>query len=303
MGIEHINRLGWIIIGAIVGIVFMTIQSWNHVDPPGTELVGASSFETAVFQLEPVSQSPLIKQIVIQPPTYSEASSSNVQVVTFKRLFRSTKDQKLWWVDQKFIASIPYSPANRGRVTPTPDMTVQTYLNKLTEQYPHIKYSTGWWLSPVNSVWVGALGGMLLIGGIWPTMLGLMSGAGFGRKYNPKYKDDVPLWRMKSRPSSTTARPTVSAADMAKVSNVANAYESNLAQFATAGHASTASGPTTEPEVRKLDARPLEEAKPLPNPDADDEIEVKGEFYPVMIHHKKHQQPADDPQHPNSDGK
>jgi hypothetical protein len=42
-----------------------------------------------------------------------------------------------------------------------------------------------------------------------------------------------------------------------------------------------------EAEVRKLQGGPLEATAAMKTPEDDDEIEVKGEYYPVLIHHKK----------------
>jgi hypothetical protein len=300
MGLEHINRIGWMVIGAIFGVVGMMTWSWTQIDPHVLP-VSRGDFEAAIIQTDPVSQKPLIRNIVIQPPVESEVTEGAVRVVTFERLHKHVKNGSYWWIQQKMTAETPYVPANRGRVAATPDLTIEGFLDKIAEQNPSVKYSTGWWLIPRNAAIVGGLVGIVLIGGIWPTMLALMSGAGLGRKYNPKYKDDRPLWKVKSSATVSTARPTVTQADMARVGAIADAYEHNLAQHASAG----AHGPSVSAagaEVQKLKSEQLEEVKPLPNPDGDDEIEVKGEFYPVMFHHKKehHDHKDGDQDHPGA---
>ena len=45
--------------------------------------------------------------------------------------------------------------------------------------------------------------------------------------------------------------------------------------------------PNVANRIRKLEGGPLEQVAVPKNPDEEDEIEVKGEFYPVLIHHKK----------------
>ena len=53
-------------------------------------------------------------------------------------------------------------------------------------------------------------------------------------------------------------------------------------------------GAKDESPVRKLDGGPLELTPVANQQAADDEIEVKGEYYPVLIHHKKqHEEPRD----------
>ncbi len=300
MGIEHINRFGWIVIGAILGCAIGLAVSANKQDYEGIASTDLSVFEQDVWQKELKTEIPLVRDILIHPPEYSEAEEATIQMVTYKRLAR-TKEGRQGWIDKRVVARVPYVPTRRGPVVPSSDLTVEKYLDEVAkERDVAIDYSTGWWLMPKTAAVTGMGIGIVLIGGIWPTLLGLMSGAGLGRKYNPKYKDDRPLWRVKSTAAPVGARPTVSAADMQRVGEVADAYEQNLGQFVGAG-ASSAAAPTATTEVRKLNAQQLEEATPLPNPDADDEIEVKGEYYPVMIHHhKKHDEQPGEPKKPGS---
>lgn len=285
MGIEHINRLGWIVIGAIVGALIGVVLSSSGEAIEGVATTDLSTFEQDVVQKDVRSGRPLVGKILIHPPEYSEVDESAVQLVTYKRL-AMTKDGRYGWLDKRVVANLPYAPARRNAAAAS-DLTVEKYLESLASQHDFIDYSTGWWMLPRNAIPAGIGFGVVVIGGIWPTLLGLMSGAGLGRKYNPKYKDDRPLWRVKSTATAPGARPTVSTAEMARLSAVADAYHDNLAQHATAGSHAPAGTTQAIPEVKKLNAQQLEELKPLPNPDGDDDIEVKGEYYPVMFHHKK----------------
>lgn len=293
MGIEHINRLGWVVIGAVVGALVGLAVCMSGDDTERMATTDLSIFERDLVQKDVRSGRPLVGRILIHPPEYSPVDDGQIQLVTYKRL-AVTKEGRFGWLDKRVVAGVPFIPA-RGSGTSS-DLTIEKYLQVATAQYDFIKYSTGWWLVPRNAILLGLVAGVVVIGGIWPTLLGLMSGAGFGRKHNPKYKDDRPLWRVKSTATAPGARPAVSQAEMAQLSAVADAYHQNLAQHATAG--SHAAGGTSQvsPEVRKLNAQQLEELKALPDPDADDEIEVKGEYYPVMFHHKKDQNDPPDGQ-------
>ena len=75
--------------------------------------------------------------------------------------------------------------------------------------------------------------------------------------------------------------------------------ERDLAAVATShGDAPAgAAGAATASSVRKLDGGPVEAAPAMKKPEDDDEIEVKGEYYPVLIHHKKQSHDTSDKDH------
>jgi hypothetical protein len=251
-------------------------------DVEGVATADQAAFEQDLIQTHGEDKTPLIGKIRVHP-----ADESDLRMVSSERLGR-TKDGRYGWKQKRVMTRMPYVPALGGRTNKAEYPSVVEYLAEMKQAYAFIHYDSGWWLIPRNAAIGGGAVGMVIVGGIWPTLLFLMSGAGFGRRYNPKYKDDRSLWRV--RPSKTTPvhRPQVTAEQMARVQAVADAYEQNLAPAGGHAHSASAAAATPSQEVRQLDARPLEEAKPLPNPDADDEVEVKGEYYPVMIHHKKH---------------
>ena len=79
------------------------------------------------------------------------------------------------------------------------------------------------------AIWGG--GAVLLIGGVWPTLLSVMIGAGLGRPKSEK-KDDYDLDRFSRSAPEEAAKPsarTVSADDQEKLRKLRETLERNLA--------------------------------------------------------------------------
>lgn len=290
MGVENLNRFHWILIGAFVGVVLAWSWASTSHNVEGYATSDLISFERDLVQKDAQSGKPLITNIVIHPPEYSPADSGNVNLVTYKRLARD-KQGRYGWIDKRVVAKIPYVPAYRGRVQVqnAADLTVEKYLGDLAKSNDFIKFNNGWWLIPKNAMMLGGAAGVVLIGGIWPTLLGLLTGAGLGPAPKPKSaKKEKPLWQYKSTATATVAKPAVSARDQAELEAVTSAYERTLGEAATEGGSAEAPATATaETEVRKLEGGTLEQQEAMKQPGDDDDIEVKGIYYPVLIHHKK----------------
>jgi hypothetical protein len=139
---------------------------------------------------------------------------------------------------------------------------------------------------------LGAAIGLVLIGGIWPSLINIMIGAGFGPK---REKKGVSLWSVKNKKAKEAPKPVVSAEQIQQVADITAAYQQNLGtDIGIDTPAPSAAGRSAEPGVRQLQTAALEEVKPV-TPGSEDDIEVKGEFYPVLIHHqKKKDEPKED---------
>jgi hypothetical protein len=282
MDIAYLPRYVWIIVGVLMG-AFGGYQ-WSSVSDTMDGIARASQirFEQDLT-MKDQSGNPLIKGIVVHPPQYSPADHGNVNIVTYKRLAQD-RAGKHWWIDKCFIATIPFVPMN-GAIPGTPNMTVETYLLEMAKQNTGIRFNNGWWMKPQNAMMIGAVAGLVLVGGLWPSLINLMIGAGFGPK---REKKAASLWGVKNKKAKEKAKPVVSAEQMQQVADITAAYEQNIG---TAGIAIDTPAPAAkipDPEVRKLQTAGVEEVKPaIPTPGSDDEIEVKGEYYPVLIHHQK----------------
>lgn len=308
MGIENFTRIHWTVLGIFLGVTLAFAWSSTSNNVEGLQRVEASYFERDVISKDTASGLPLISDIVVHPAEYSKPDASEVNIVTYKRLALDKTTQKTgYWLDRWMIAKIPYKPVYTGRVqTPDPStLTIETYLAELAKQpnQEFVQAKFGWWYIPKNAMIVGGIGGAVLIGGVWPTLLGVMTGAGLGPKKKPKKES---LWNYKSKGAEPgkAHKPVVTAADREQLQNVADAYEKNLAgsglgmteagadEAATHAATGTTAKHAKSTTVRVLENKPGEASAPIP--ESDDEVEVKDrEFYPVLVHHKKDEKDAE----------
>jgi hypothetical protein len=254
----------------------------------------AGDFERDVIQKDQTGRL-LVSGIVVHPPEYSPVDGGQVNRVTYKRLARD-RQGRYGWIDKWFVAKIPYVPTYRGRVQiqDPSTFTVETYLTELAKNN-EVDFRNGWYLKPGNAMLIGGAAGVVLIGGIWPTLLGLMTGAGLGPKRKPRTKKEKPLWQYKTTPTPVVAgKQAATAQEQAELAAITTAYERTVGQDASQDpSAAPVETPAQDSEVRKLDGGPLEKQDPAKQPGDDDDIEVKGIYYPVLIHHKK-AEPKDD---------
>ncbi|HWP39876.1 MAG TPA: hypothetical protein VNL70_03040 [Tepidisphaeraceae bacterium] len=300
MGIEDLKRWHWTLIGAVLGLALAYVWVSMGETDERVRRASVADFERDLLLVDEKSGQPYVQDIVVRPPTRTQATTSGwVNVVTYKRLSRDRKG-RLVLDDRYLFAEVPYKPALPGRVAPSPDLTIEKYLEELKAKGAPISYRRGWWHEPKTAMMLGAAAGMLLLGGVWATLLNIMIGAGLGRppRAQPKLRSPKrslrEILRSWTRRADTAApvpaKASLSAQEQQRLREVAEAYEQQLAEGAvgvsTATDLAAASAAATA-EVRKLDAAPLEPVAPLKRPDEDDEIEIKGEYYPVLIHHKK----------------
>jgi hypothetical protein len=158
--------------------------------------------------------------------------------------------------------------------------TVTQFLDRMKERNAEISYLYAWYREPKWMYTVGVVGGLVVIGGIWPTLLNLMIGAGFGRP--PREKDEYDLDRFKGEPEPEKApAPTgLTDADRKQLAEL----EAELAKKVGDGTVATATATaeeTQETEIRKLDARPAEPLPPPPVQPPPEKKEYRGEYYPT----------------------
>jgi hypothetical protein len=290
MGIENLNRAHWALLGIFLGatLAYAWVGTSGNVD--GITATSQFIFENELTQKE--GDLPLISSIVIHPPQYSPADRCQVNQVTYKRLARDKKTGKMdYWLDRWFVAKLPYRPVRlRPQTSSDPgSYTIEAYLADVAKM-PNcgfVQARFGWWMIPKNAVMVGGAVGLVVIGGVWPTLLAVMTGAGLGPKKKPKNES---LWNYKSRtPQKQQAQnPTLTAADRERLEQMTDAYEKELAK---AGMNMGPSAPTelTESktrapqELRKLEQGTLKETAQTTGTGNDDtELKYK-EYYPVVV--------------------
>jgi len=289
MGIEDVKRWQWILVGLLIGFGMGWVWSGTEAGTSG-RLISQFNFERELTGVEPNTRKPLIVDIVIGPVT-TDYQNKSVQPVSLKRLQQGARSGKIIYTDAEFIASVPYKPTFNGAGVGGANYTVKDYLEGVAKRNPAVKYRYGWYEERPAAIAMWTIGATVIIGGIWPTLLNMMVGAGLGgvREKKAKEEDYFSRFSHEAEPEKAKAALAVSEADRDRLDDMNEALERDLAGAGIATTTDTPEGAAAAAEVRKLEGGPLEVAPAMKKPGDDDEIEVKGEYYPVLIHHHKKQ--------------
>jgi hypothetical protein len=293
MGIDEIKRWQWIVIGLLVGLCLGF--AWTSGEPTyDGRLSGQLEFERDLTRKHPKTNEPLLRNIVIHPVEL-DFQKKKVQVVTFQRLYEGAKSHKTYYQPQHFIAPVPYGQIMGLTQTSEPYASVADFLKAFGKaRGSTVSFRYGWESERPAAIALWTLGTTAVVGGLWPTFLSLMVGAGLGGHREKKKKEDYfDRFSRAPEPARAAAAAAVSDAERQRLDDMNRRLE---AQLQAAGVIVDPNAPAVEdPEgkilaggVRKLEGGPLEMAPAAKTADEDDEIEVKGEYYPVLIHHKKH---------------
>ena len=133
-----------------------------------------------------------------------------------------------------FTADIPFKVGNIQAKSDT--YSIREYLADTKRAFPDVQYKYAWWSEhPAQYLlWMG--GCVLLIGGVWPSFIGLMTGAGLGRPKREK-KEEYDLDRFgksanKPAKSAAPMKPGISDADAQQMRDLQEKLEQNVAGMA-----------------------------------------------------------------------
>jgi hypothetical protein len=224
---------------------------------------------------------PFLANIVVYP-------STGVDLVKFERRLRGANPREIRYQQWQITLRRPFRPLERGRrgvvrpsEAPRPDYSVRDYLTDVAKEHKHVSFRYAWWKEPKATLALWTMGGLVLVGGVWPTVVNLLVGAGFGRRRekDPEYDLD----RFQGEPEVVKPAPpaTVGMEDHLRE------LEEELAQNLKAGVATTAA-PQPEQPVAKLTGEKLQVEA---TPEVEEHKEYKGDFYPVVrkVEHKPKQ--------------
>lgn len=187
------------------------------------------------------------------------------------------------------ITDVPFRLID-GPQPPSATYSIQDYVKELQTRNPDLKYRFAWWAVPwvTWTIWIS--GSFLVIGILMPTFMSVLMGAGYMPPPKPKEAKAVkPTYSGGSEEMEGLVKAKKAGAMTTEEQQQLDALTAKLQQNvggmtvggSTAGkHAETA----TAAAIRNLDAKPLEQTKPIDQPKED--VEWGGEFYPVA--HSKH---------------
>jgi len=280
--IQDLKRWHWVLIAIGVGLALSYV--WSSVEwDENLPTIGQRDFEAGLVVKFP--QQGHLDNVTVMPPVQGGMYKIVAEQV------RNTKTPGV--VDLRpvaFVAESPYKAGQwRGEGESFPN--VIEYLKSVKQNEPDVSWKYAWYKQTwaIYALWTGA--SILLIGGVWPSIVSLMVGAGLGFKKEDK-GPEYDLARFKGEEQKKPgARPETTAADMQHLHELEDELEKKLAaqragmpipEDETVGAGANGSG-----QVRKLDGGPLESAGPQ---GPGEEHEYKGEFYPVDRGAKKKQE-------------
>ncbi len=158
--------------------------------------------------------------------------------------------------------------------------TVLDYLNEAGADGKPVPYRLGWWTRPNALLGLWAVGAVVVVGGLWPMLLNLLVGAGFGRPHVEKPQYD--LDRFKGGETECKPQPAkVTAEDQAEMAELEKRLIADLSENPVSPAQQPSVPVVTSPRVM---ASAPSESVPAPVGATEDESSrsYKGEFYPVV---------------------
>ena len=254
MNVQAWKRWQWVIVGILAGLAVASARLLAASDRRvgGEEYISQIEFERAL-NMTNAQDEPEVSRLVIRPDRY-------VDLVSLRRRVPETSTYET----RLFAAQRPYRPL--GQANPPSDYSVSQFLAK---NYPKLSFSTAWWDAPVAMSAIYAAIGALVIGGIWPSILGMLVGAGLGRK-----EPDCDLSRFKSEPVPQPQKQELTDAERRHLEEL---EEEMAAGLKSAGSETAAPAAAPVSAVKELGSDAVEAT---PAPDAEQK-DYAGQYYPV----------------------
>jgi prepilin-type processing-associated H-X9-DG protein/prepilin-type N-terminal cleavage/methylation domain-containing protein len=183
MSMARVSRWVWVVVGVVVGILIdqgqrMPTADWRRAY--GTT-INQREFEDAILGQSNGQRH--FRDIVI----YREPAS-DVRPVTYIAVGEfaagmEIRDGRLQPKIERrcFVAPVPFRPRRHAIAGNAEDLTLPAYLDALAQRDHAITYRLAWWRGTRQgtALWVGLC--ILLIGGVWPTLINLMIYRSFTR--------------------------------------------------------------------------------------------------------------------------
>ena len=294
MELQNLKRWHWVMIGALVGLgLAFGYTRWDSSATAPT--IGIRTFQEDLLRQERRAEGDpfIIRNLKLNPPEVIDGKVQWVMTFDYLDFRRRSVARTQTTASEPFRVEI----VNNTEFSSNQELpNIRVYLDSVKATNDTFNYRYVWWREPTWAyiLWIG--GAVVLIGGIWPTLLNLLVGAGLGRPPREP-KDEYDLSRFgKGRPDPVV-ESAISEVDPEALDEVTRAYESNLGELAdeAAPAESTPGEDAGLTPVRPLTASPADDPLPPTTAQEEEEKEFAGEFYPVArpVHHKN-----DDPDPP-----
>ena len=322
MDLQDLKRWHWMAIGLLVGSLWAATQLFYGINPDGETTAGTFEMVVMTTPKAPAfvdrfdNGNVYVTALQIHPPTIDDgpaenakepAASRQIQWVTGNIARRRFKQDAREWQTRTFRykATMPFVPNPKfdyvaqdwvpygsfkkfkGYEKPTEKnySSIRAYFDELNRKYGSgsMLYRYAWWESRWAVMTIYPIGGLLLIGGVWPVIISLLAGAGFG---STKKEESAGLSQYKgSRPAEISKPDQVTEKDRERLAAMNAELEKNLQNSASA--TTPKAGVMVDAAVRKLEGGSVEEAKK----DIEDKAARakafgagRTDFYPTEIH-------------------
>lgn len=310
MDLQDFKRWHWIVIGLIVGLALSVAFSDHDVDQESgmrDKEIKQLDFERAAFSRNHASGEPILQTVIVEPAV-DAAHNEQKQIVRGTRLRYSDKYKKEFTIPFYYYADVPYKPIelpNGVQWTAGGSVLEFLHLAQRTMSLPadgknkqpwqgasamRIRY--GWEYQTRWNMLLWALGGMIVIGGVWPTLFDALIGAGLGPARKARLDAEADylnrFGKFKEEPV-VASRQDVGIDEQKRLDELNAALESGLKP---AGNKSDGADDDSggvlvgTPAIRKLEegSEPLIAAQ-VHEPELSDEEKAAkyrgGDFYPV----------------------
>lgn len=294
MDLSDVQRWQWCVVGAILGMGLG--YAWSNVEPTRQpRSMAPQVFEVEIRKSEFKPGVPWVANISVQPrvndiyPVYFDIVSQGEKGAVYERRWTA--------------AEVPFKPTMDADASKGDSETVLTYLQRIQKKYPKLSYGYAWWAEPRWTMILAGLAGVVVVGGIWPTIVSLLVGAGLGPAPKPKQEYDLSRFGKGKKPKLEPSSFAAAASRTAPTEDDLDKLEAMEAQLArnvgdmhvTAGTAAPGATPGggQSGAIKQLDQKPLEvvvDEKP------EEEKDYKGDFYPTAVG-SPHKPPAPPPGH------
>jgi hypothetical protein len=183
MDVENLKRWHWILLGSVVGLLATgaRLAMLRQGSGRGDRTTSLYKFMDRVVRPPGPDGLPPVRNIVVYPEIrLPGANNERSSLVTCEILERASGKP----VYKKYACYTPAGAATSSGPSVN-GFAVREFLDATQQTYRHIHYRTAWWATPpmIIAIWGG--GSLVLVGGVWPLMLSVLSRNGFGRKTNP----------------------------------------------------------------------------------------------------------------------
>jgi len=229
----------------------------------GVTTMDPKTFATSIGQNTQAEKLPMLRNLVVYPPhpakNEGDGKTTARQIVTGETASESHHDGHAVYVPFVMFSPIPFDYNSKVGL-PGADYSVRDLLDHRLEIGQRMTpYRFAWWATTPMTIALWGGGSVVVIGGIWPMFITLLTG-GFGGKQKASALYDLDRFKSEANQPQTTGMGTFAAGD-------------DELQEASP-QPTQASAPAT---VKKLDTETL---APL-HGRTDGPHHYQGEFYPV----------------------